>query len=236
MSNPFVSVIIPVFNNLERLKIYLEASESQTYLKSLYEVIVGDKCYQETIEPIVAKFKQAKSSFEASPRSYAARNKGIGLAKGEIFAFIDSDCLPKHQWIENGVKALESEAADLVGGKVTFTFSPEKTSSEMYDSISNMQIKKNIETRRVTKTANLFIRKHVFESIGLFPAGLQSDGDILWTKRATDANLKLIYFPDAEVFYPAQKLLLLLKKQYRGGRKQTFIWLEQRQTLKEVIY
>lgn len=235
MLNSFVSVIIPVFNDSERLNICLQALEAQTYPKSLYEVIVVDNCSPESIEPIVAKFKQAKSSFEASPGSYAARNKGIALAKGEIFAFIDSDCLPKHQWIENGVKALESEAADLVGGKVTFTFSPEKTPSEMYDSISNMQIKKNIETRRVTKTANLFIRKHVFESIGLFPAELQSGGDVLWTKRATDANFKLIYSPDAEVFHPARKLLLLLKKQYRVGRGQTSIWLEQGQTLKQVI-
>lgn len=235
LSNPFVSVIIPVFNDSERLKICLQALEKQTYLKNLYEIIVVDNCSEESVEHIIAEFKQVKLSSEASPGSYAARNKGIALAKGEVFAFIDSDCIPKPQWIENGVNALKSETADLVGGKVTFTFSPEKTSSEMYDSITNMQIKKSIESKKVSKTANLFVHNYVFDSIGLFPAYLQSGGDVMWTKRATDANFKLIYSPHAEVLHPARKLLLLLKKQYRVGRGQPSIWLEQGQTLSQVL-
>jgi cellulose synthase/poly-beta-1,6-N-acetylglucosamine synthase-like glycosyltransferase len=40
LTKPFVSVIIPVYNNLERLKTCLEALEEQTYPRNLYEVIV----------------------------------------------------------------------------------------------------------------------------------------------------------------------------------------------------
>lgn len=236
MSPIFVSVIIPVYNDSERLNKCLEALENQTYPKELYEVIVVDNNSSENIGSVTSKFKQVQLGFEATPGSYAARNQAIALAKGEIFAFIDSDCLPVSQWIENGVKTLESESADLVGGNVTFTFSPQKSLAEVYDSITNMQIKQNIETRKVSKTANLFVRKYVFDSVGLFPDNLKSGGDVIWTKKATDANFKLVYSPTAEVFHPARKLMSLLKKQYRVGNGQPDIWLEQGQTLKQIFF
>ena len=235
MYTPFVSIIIPVFNDCERLKICLGALEKQTYPHSLYEVIVVDNNSSKNIELNSFKFKQIKLGFEVIPGSYAARNRGITMADGEILAFTDSDCVPAPQWIESGVKVLETESADLVGGKVTFTFSPQKTLAEVYDSLTNMQIKDNIESKKVCKTANLFVKRHLFESVGLFPSHLKSGGDVIWTKKATDARFNLVYSPSAEVFHPARKLISLLKKQYRVGGGQLEIWLEQGQSLKETL-
>ncbi|HAA30818.1 MAG TPA: glycosyl transferase family 2, partial [Cyanobacteria bacterium UBA8553] len=77
-SHPFVSVIVPVFNDAKRLKICLDALEHQTYPKHLYEVIVVDNGSDknEDIEGVVAQFGQAIASYESIPGSYAARNKG----------------------------------------------------------------------------------------------------------------------------------------------------------------
>ena len=80
MSTPFVSVIIPVYNDPIRLQTCLQALEDQTYPKSSYEVIVVDNGSDESIEPIVAEFSQAKATYKAQPGSYAASNKGISLA------------------------------------------------------------------------------------------------------------------------------------------------------------
>jgi len=52
LSNPFVSVIIPVLNNSEGLKVS-RCSEKQTYPKSLYKVIVVDNGSDEDIKSIV---------------------------------------------------------------------------------------------------------------------------------------------------------------------------------------
>jgi glycosyltransferase involved in cell wall biosynthesis len=232
---PFISIIIPVFNDAVRLKSCLQALEQQTYPHNLYEVIVIDNNSTEDIKSIATEFKQVKLGFESQPGSYAARNKGISLAKGEIFAFIDSDCVPVTKWIEYGVQVLKVESADLVGGEVTFTFSPQKTLSEIYDSMTNMQIRQNIQDRKVCKTANLFVKKYVFESVGLFPDNLKSGGDVIWTKKATDAGFKLVYSAEAQVFHPARKLLPLLKKQYRVGCGQPYIWVEQGQTKKQML-
>lgn len=233
-SLPFVSVIIPVFNDSARLKSCLQALEAQTYPQDSYEVIVIDNNSTEDIRAIATEFERVKFDSESKPGSYAARNKGISLAKGDVYAFIDSDCLPVSQWIEHGVKGLQADA-DLVGGEVTFTFSTQKTLSEIYDSMTNMQIKQNIEERKVCKTANLFVQKYVFQLVGLFPDGLKSGGDVIWTKKATDAGFKLVYAAKAEVLHPARRLLPLLKKQYRVGRGQPHIWLKQGQTKKQML-
>lgn len=231
----FISIIIPVYNDSKRLYKCLNALEHQNYPQGLYEIIVIDNNSTENVELVTAQFKHVKLDREATPGSYAARNKGIALAKGDILAFIDSDCIPVANWLEQGVKTLESEAADLVGGEVTFTFSSRKSLAEVYDSVTNMQIKQNIATRQVSKTANLFVRKHVFDSVGMFPSGLKSGGDVIWTKAATDAEFKLVYSPTAQVYHPARKLIPLLKKQYRVGTGQPDIWLEQGQTLKQIF-
>jgi len=59
---PFVSVIIPVYNDPIRLKTCLQALEEQTYPQNAYEIIVVDNGSDESIEPIVAEFSQAKAS------------------------------------------------------------------------------------------------------------------------------------------------------------------------------
>ncbi|VEP18899.1 Glycosyltransferase AglE [Hyella patelloides LEGE 07179] len=223
----FVSVIIPVFNDSERLKKCLLALEKQIYPKSLFEIIVVDNNSSENIEIVTSQFSQVRLIVEKNPGSYSARNRGIALAKGQILAFIDSDCLPVEQWIASGVEALKSETIDLVGGDVVFTFSSYKSFAEVYDSVTNMQIENNIKNRKVSKTANLFVKKNVFDAVGLFPSHLKSGGDVIWTKKATKANFNLVYSPEAKVFHPARKLLPLLKKQYRVGKGQVEIWLEQ---------
>ena len=97
---PFVSVVIPVYNDSVRLKTCLQALEAQTYPKEVYEVIVVDNGSDESIEPVVAEFPQARASYETHPGSYAARNKGVSISRGEVLAFTDLDDILAPDWIE----------------------------------------------------------------------------------------------------------------------------------------
>ena len=76
MSKPFVSVIIPVYNDSKRLQICLNALDNQTYPKDKYEVTAIDNGSDEEVSPLVSVYRQAKAIYEAKPGSYAARNKG----------------------------------------------------------------------------------------------------------------------------------------------------------------
>jgi glycosyltransferase involved in cell wall biosynthesis len=92
-------------------------------VKDRYEVIVVDNGSTGSLEPIVAKFPQAWMAYEDKLGSYAARNKGISLAKGGVLAFTDADCIPQRDWIENGVRRLvRTRGCGLVAGKIQVNF------------------------------------------------------------------------------------------------------------------
>ncbi len=44
------------------------------------------------------------------------RNKGMALASGEFFAFIDDDAYPRRDWLKNAVKYFRDEKIGIVGG------------------------------------------------------------------------------------------------------------------------
>lgn len=213
---PFVSVIIPVYNDSERLFELLGSLDCQSYGRENYEIIVVDNGSDEDPKQIADKFDVRLLYEKDIQSSYAARNKGIGLARGEdIYAFIDSDCKACDNWISEGIKAMQQTNASIVGGKVVFTFSPKKRAAEYYDAISNMQIKENVETRGVGKTANLFVKKKVFDTIGIFPQNIKSGGDVLFTMKATQSGFKLVYAPDACVYHPTRSFSQLIIKTFR---------------------
>ncbi len=223
----FVSVVVPALNAPERTRTCLEALLDQTYPRDCYEIIVIDNGSTDTTPQVIRQYPVVFLSEDNIQSPYAARNRGIRQARGEIIAMIDINCTAAPGWLTNGIEVLTSKKADLIGGQVTFTFSPEKTAAEIFDSVSNVQIKRNIENRGVTKGGNLFVRRSVFDSIGLFPEHLRSGGDVLWTGQATRAGFTLLYAPGAEVFYPARKLFPLMKKQWRVGRGQPPIWMDE---------
>ncbi|PSN20055.1 glycosyl transferase [filamentous cyanobacterium CCP5] len=233
MATHFVSVIIPVFNNKDYLRICLDGLSKQTYPAESFEIIIVDNSSSQDIEGVVSDYRQVKLLFESQPGSYAARNKGLTFAKGEIIVFIDSDCLPIPQWIEYGVNELKKRSADLAGGQVEFQLSPYKSPAEIYDSVTNMQAKRNIEERQLSTTANLFTHRYVFEAIGIFPQDVKSGGDLRWTKKATESGFKLVFAADAVVYHPARNWKELLKKQFRVGKGQPMIWLQQGQSLRQ---
>ena len=215
---PFVSVIIPVYNDAVRLQTCLQALEEQTYPKQAYEVIAVDNGSDESIEPIVAGFRQAKASSETRRGSYAARNKGITLAQGDILTFTDSDCIPARDWLERGVANLLREPpAAIVGGKVTFIFKDpaHPTAAELYDSIWHLNQKSYVEKLHFSATANLFTFKSVFERVGYFNSALKSGGDYEWGQRATAVGYTLIYADDVRVAHPARASLKQLRQKVK---------------------
>lgn len=227
-SMPFVSVVVPVRNAPQLIRRCLEALLAQSYPRDRYEIIVVDNGSSDETSQVAAAYPVTLLSERGAQSPYPARNRGIREARGEIIALLDATCTPVPGWLAAGVRALQDEGADLVGGEITFTFSPERTVGEMVDAISSINVEASIRYINATVTGNLFFRRAVVEAIGLFPDNIRSGGDLLWTGRATRAGFRLVYSRAAQVFYPARKLYPLLKKHYRIGRGTLTIWLEQK--------
>lgn len=219
---PFVSVVIPVLNDPEHLEMCLEALQHQTYPKNRYQIIVVDNGSDESIEPLVSKYSQARSLVEPRRGSYVARNTGILQANGEIIALTDADCIPTRDWIEKGTAALVSVPnCGMVGGQIQFLFkNPDRpTGVELYDRVLYLRQQEYIEKLKFGATANIFTFKKVLEQVGLFNEQLKSVGDREWGERVFKAGYKQIYAHDACILHPARPSLPeLLKKATRVAR------------------
>jgi glycosyltransferase involved in cell wall biosynthesis len=214
---PYVSVIVPFYNAEATIKKLVESLLRQTYPPDSYEIILVNNDSNDRTVKIIDKYPVNVLNETKIKSSYAARNTGILSAKGEIFAFIDADCIAAQNWIENGVKALRNEGADLAGGKINFIFSKAMSASEIYDAITHLDSGSNVKNMRTAATANLFVRSAVFHAIGLFPDNIRSGGDMQFTHKAVSSGYKLVYAENARIFHPTRNFPEMLKKSYRVG-------------------
>ncbi len=204
---PHVSVIIPVYNDRDNLCRCLDALAGQTYPTGGFEVIVVDNGGHEDLRHVAERHPRIIMTAETTPGSYAARNKGILSARGEIIAFTDSDCIPADNWIEKGVSRLSRLGkSGAVGGRIEFFFRDKNrpTAYELFDSISFFQQSHTIEHKHFSVTANLFVTKTAFSSIGMFNAGHASGGDVEWGNRLYAQGIPLVYDQETLIYHPAR--------------------------------
>ena len=202
IQQPLVSVIIPHYNDLDALRVCLDGLRRQTWPSSRMEVLVADNnslCGLAAVAAIADKFQVIHAKIQgAGP----ARNAGAAVATGEIFAFIDSDCDPSPDWIEQGVRALSHY--DFVGGHVqTIARTPGRPSPvEAWEMEFGFNFERHILIERYTGSGNMWVWRHVFEAVGGFRAGIAEDMD--WSFRATRAGFRLGYQPKAVVRHLAR--------------------------------
>ncbi len=219
---PFVSIIIPVYNDWNRLRICLQALEEQTYAADQYEVLVVDNNSDPPVTGADRDFPHVRVILERQQSSYAARNTGLNHARGEVIAFTDSDCIPAADWVEKGVSTLEREPdCGLIGGKVELFFQApgRPTAVELCDSFMHLTQQFFVEYMRFSVTANLFTTRLMFERVGTFNAHAQSGGDNDWGQRVFSLGYPLVYADDVRVSHPARSSFLQLqRKQLRVAR------------------
>ncbi|MEE9415800.1 MAG: glycosyltransferase family A protein, partial [Acidimicrobiales bacterium] len=92
---PAVSVIIPVFNRVDRLG---EAVESVLSQDASVEVVIVDDCSTDGSAELARQIAAARSQVMVSSLTpnkgpAAARNRGLKLATSEFVSFLDSDDL-----------------------------------------------------------------------------------------------------------------------------------------------
>ena len=194
-SNLFrVSVIVPTYNQKERLKTCLDALIKQKY--NNYEIIVVDDGSIDNTEQLVKKYKNIRYIKKPNGGSASARNKGIAIAKGEIIAFTDDDCIPSDDWLK---KALPFFKNPVVMGVEGMTLSNDIEITPTSISTINLHGKKY-------STCNIFYRLDILKSIGGFNEMFKS----AWGEDADLANriLKIgtiEFVPSVRVYHPIKK-------------------------------
>lgn len=207
---PRVSVIVPVFDDRDRIMRCLDALQNQSYPSDRYEIVVIDNGRNGRLEEQVSGYRRVRYARESRPGSYVSRNRGVSLAAHDILAFTDADCVPAVDWLAEGTRALLGEPRiGIVGGRIDLFFrDPGRPNTfEFHQSLRVFNQKRNIEEIRFSTTANLFTKRSVFDAVGRFRDDLMSSGDREWGQRAFKAGFRLVYCPRALVKHPARSSL-----------------------------
>jgi glycosyltransferase involved in cell wall biosynthesis len=229
--SPFVSVIIPVYGDAGCLDACLEHLARQTYPRERFETIMIDNGCP-TIDRSIARHPEVQLVREARPGSFAARNAGLRIARGEVIAFTDADCLPHADWIARGVESLERSDSSgvLAGGIEIIAPRPSHVSpiAYLYSSVFSFRFQR---AGGFGATANLVVRRAIIDAVGPFDPSLLSGGDMEWGRRAADLGFRTQYVPEVRVAHEARpSLRAILTRELRlAGGTQTN-WQRRRAT------
>jgi GT2 family glycosyltransferase len=215
---PEISVVIPHLNQPEQLAGCLAALAAQqpAGLRDRAEIIVVDNGSCRPPEEVVARFPGVRLLREPAPGPGPARNRGVRGSRAPVIAFLDADCVAAPDWLARiGARfAAEPEAA-ILGGDIR-TFVPAQgplNTAEAFDLVYGFRQERQIARRGFAATANLAVRRRVFDETGPF-ADIDVAEDMDWGLRAARLGHRTRYAAEVVVHHPARRSLGELRRQW----------------------
>jgi glycosyltransferase involved in cell wall biosynthesis len=216
-----VSVIVPHYNDLEGLDNCLAALGRQTFPAERAEIVVADNASPQGIAAVERAVAGRARVVTVNQRGAGpARNGGAAAARGDILAFIDSDCRAEAVWLVEGIKALEG--CDVAGGSVDVLVNDVETMTpaEAFERIFAFNMERYVKEKGFVGSGNLFCRRADFEAVGPFGTGVSEDVD--WSHRATAKSFRIGYAPLARVGHPARRSWVELKHKWERINLETY--------------
>ena len=220
MATVFVSIVVPAYNDENKIENCIDSLKRLDYPGDRYEIIVVDNNSRDNTAAVIKRHPVTYLLEDEIQTSYAARNRGVREAKGDIVAFTDSDCVADTLWIANGVKAFGNRKIGGVGGQVK-PYKPVnyieryQAQKDVFGQDRHLSRSRLLQREGKIVTCNAFYRRDVFEKIGPFNPTLVSGGDYdfsLRVQKQTDYALQ--YEPDAIVYHQHRSSLVQFWKQY----------------------
>jgi glycosyltransferase involved in cell wall biosynthesis len=182
---PLVSVIIPTYNRINLLDEALASVAAQSLTP--YEVIVVDDASTEDVVRKVSDFGMLPISLIRRPvrgGAAAARNTGILEAKGEYLGFLDSDDLWRPDKIEKQT-AYHATNSDILLSCTGYAIlrMDGKESMVTYET-KNYSLPELAFGCSLSPGSTLFVKRSIFEEVGMFDETLPRLEDWDWLIRA----------------------------------------------------
>ena len=204
---PFISVIIPVRNREKELGRCLESLSRLDYPAQRLEVIVVDDASLDNSAGC-AKTWGARVVFSGADGAgpAAARNRGAAAAKGDILAFIDSDCTASQAWLKQLVPLFEDTRLAAVGGKVAGM--SKACDLDRYEDVmsslclgNQQRVSAKGQDTFYLPSCNLLVKKKTFLAMNGFVPDMQvgEDVDLCWRMR--DQGWRIAYMPFGTIFH-----------------------------------
>jgi glycosyltransferase involved in cell wall biosynthesis len=222
--DPVISVVIPNYNGTAYIPDCLDALRKQTLNPGFFEIIVVDNDSTDTslqlLKSYVNKMPNLRLGIEKDfQSSYAARNRGISLARGELFTFTDIDCRPREDWLEKALLYFDHQNNHkIVSGSVKLFYRDSGPNVyELIDKYGSLRQEIYADSR-YGATANLLVPRKIMEALGGFDV-VVSGGDQVFCRKSAAAGFEFEFAKDLVVYHPARDSWHeVMKKARRVGR------------------
>jgi glycosyltransferase involved in cell wall biosynthesis len=213
-----VSVIVPVRDGAADIAALLACLERQTLARSDFEIVIGDDGSTDGgTSGIATDDGHVRVAPGPPTNSYATRNRAVAASGAPVLAFCDADCRPEPEWLEQGLRALAE--TDVLAGRIRFAVSQPRTVWTLVDMDSSKDHEHQVRVG-VAETANLFLRRELFDRVGGLDGSISEYGDFEFVERCVAMGASLVFGPDVVVWHPtrssARSLLRALWKYNRG--------------------
>jgi biofilm PGA synthesis N-glycosyltransferase PgaC len=206
MIKPFISIIVPAFNEEKRIATCLESLANLNYPKDSYEVILVNNGSTDKTEEVAQGFGVRVLNFTGLQGVSAARQAGAEAAKGEIIAYTDSDSSVSKDWLDALVEILVDPSIVAVGGRV-LPLRADFIRNFLYDLYHWFLIANQAIGRVLPWGSNLSIKKQALEEIGGFTVELTTseDWDISLRLQKRFGKKAVVYKSEPKVFASTRK-------------------------------
>jgi len=227
---PFVSIIVPVYKGGRTIDALLTSLLALDYPPDQLEILIVDNKSTDDTRQRIQRYPVTLLEETKIQSSYAARNRGIEAAQGEILAFTDADCVVEPIWLK---RLLANHKEPCWGGFAgnrkayppanlierycaqgwMFDMSrlrrPFFQANSMGERVCSQFPVLDYRSRILptnglvnSYTANVAYRHLVFEEIGCFDDRMTSGGDVdLAWRLQTQTDWRISIVPDAIVYH-----------------------------------
>jgi mycofactocin system glycosyltransferase len=226
---PFVSVIIPVRDRPDDIAACLQSLGKLDYPNDKLEFIVVDDASTDQTPDVISHFAVRLIRLKQPKQASYCRNLAARHARGDLLAFIDSDCLAGSGWLRELVPAFKDGRLGGLGGIVDSYFN--KKDLDRYEKVkSSLSVSSWFKRSQRSDpffylpACNLLVRRHLFLKLGGFNEELVvgEDVDLCW--RIRKLGYQIEYQPEGRVYHKHRnKLFSFCRRRFDYGTSEPLL-------------
>lgn len=224
---PFISIIVPCYNEEATIRHLLDAVFAQTYPRERMELVISDGMSTDKTRERIAAFQAEHPDLSIRVTDNAVRtipaaiNQAIKNSRGEIIIRLDAHSMPIPEYVERCVVAHESGRGDNVGGVWEIRAGADTWIAESIAyaaahplGVGDALYRLNAKAGAVDTVPFGSFRRALIDKIGAYDETLLSNEDYEFNTRVREAGGVVWLDPSIRSTYFSRATLGQLARQY----------------------
>ena len=216
-----LSIIVPVYNENEYLDQLVKSLLTKDGLLKELLIVDGGSTDGSVKRILCLAHEEQSIKYIANPKRFVSEgfNKAFQEAEGKYIALVGSHASYSEGYFSHGVKILDDDKADAVGGILLQRGKTEKSeviakvmSSKL--GVGNTPFRTENNEKYVKSTAFAIYKREIFEKVGLLDEALIRNQDDEFHYRLNAAGFRMLMTPEMQSIYYVRDNLRSLFQQY----------------------